>query len=104
MKQGQRPVRKMDLNHLHLHVRNVDRSKHFYESYFGFRERVRPGNILFLGNTSGFDLRLVPDSTPLAFPEVFHLGLRLGSASAVRILHDHMSSKGGQVQDIEEYS
>jgi catechol 2,3-dioxygenase-like lactoylglutathione lyase family enzyme len=103
MKNGQRPARKMDLNHLHLHVRNVDRSKRFYESYFGFRERVRHGNILFLRNTSGFDLALVPDRTPLSFPEWFHFGFRLGSARAVRILHGHMSSKGGQVQDIEEY-
>jgi catechol 2,3-dioxygenase-like lactoylglutathione lyase family enzyme len=103
MKNGQRPARKMDLNHLHLHVRNVDRSKRFYESYFGFRERVRHGNILFLRNASGFDLALVPDRTPLSFPEWFHFGFRLGSARAVRILHGHMSSKGGQVQDIEEY-
>ena len=103
MKNGLRPARKMDLNHLHLHVRNVDHSKRFYESYFGFRERVRHGNILFLRNTSGFDLALVPDRTPLSFPEWFHFGFRLGSARAVRMLHGHMSSKGGQVQDIEEY-
>jgi catechol 2,3-dioxygenase-like lactoylglutathione lyase family enzyme len=103
MKNGQRPARKMDLNHLHLHVRNVDRSKRFYKSYFGFRERVRHGNILFLRNTSGFDLALVPDRTPLSFPEWFHFGFRLGSARAVRILHGHMSSKGGLVQDIEKY-
>jgi catechol 2,3-dioxygenase-like lactoylglutathione lyase family enzyme len=103
MKNGQRPARKMDLNHLHLHVRNVDRSTRFYESYFGFRERVRHGNILFLRNASGFDLALVPDRTPLSFPEWFHFGFRLGSARAVRMLHGHMISKGGQVQDIEEY-
>ena len=103
MKNGQSPARKMDLNHLHLHVRNVDRSKRFYESYFGFRERVRHGNILFLRNASGFDLALVPDRTPLSFPEWFHFGFRLGSARAVRMLHGHMSSKGGQAQDIEEY-
>jgi catechol 2,3-dioxygenase-like lactoylglutathione lyase family enzyme len=94
---------KMDLNHLHLHVGNVDRSKRFYESYFGFRERVRHGNILFLRNTSGFDLALVPDRTPLSFPEWFHFGFRLGSARAVHSLHGHMSSTGVQVQDIEEY-
>ena len=93
----------MDLNHLHLHVRKVDRSKGFYESYFGFRERVRHGDILFLRNTSGFDLALVPDRTPLSFPEWFHFGFRLGSARAVHTLHGYMSSKGVQVQDIEEY-
>ncbi len=104
MKNGQRPARKMDLNHLHLHVRNVDRSKRFYESYFGFRERVRHGNILFLRNTSGFDLALVPDQTLLSFPEWFHFGFRLGSARAVRKLHSRMRSEGVQVHDIEAHA
>jgi catechol 2,3-dioxygenase-like lactoylglutathione lyase family enzyme len=103
MTKRRNPAGKMDLNHLHLHVRNVDRSKSFYESHFGFRERVRHGNILFLRNTSGFDLALVPDRTPLSFPEWFHFGFRLGSARAVHTLHGHMSSKDVQVQDIEEY-
>jgi catechol-2,3-dioxygenase len=103
MTNRRKPVGKMDLNHLHLHVRNVDRSKRFYESYFGFRERVRHGDILFLRNTSGFDLALVPDRTPLSFPQWFHFGFRLGSACTVRTLHGHMSSEGAQVQDIKEY-
>jgi catechol 2,3-dioxygenase-like lactoylglutathione lyase family enzyme len=93
----------MDLNHLHLHVRNVDRAQRFYESYFGFRKGVRRGDILFLRNTSGFDLALVPDRTPPSFPEWFHFGFRLGSARAVRKLHGRMSSEGVQVHDIEEY-
>ena len=97
------PAEKMDLNHLHLHVRNVHRSKSFYEFHFGFRERVRHSNILFLRNTSGFDLALVPDRTPLLFPEWFHFGFRLPTARAVHTLHGRMSSKGVHVQDIEEY-
>jgi catechol 2,3-dioxygenase-like lactoylglutathione lyase family enzyme len=103
MTNRRKPAGRMDLNHLHLHVRNVDRSKNFYESHFGFRERVRHGNILFLRNTSGFDLALVPDRMTLSFPEWFHFGFRLASARAVHTLHGHMSSKGVQVQDIEEY-
>ena len=94
---------KIDLNHLHLHVRSLDRAKRFYESYFHFRERMRIGNILFLRNTSGFDLALVPDRTPGSFPEWFHFGFRLGSADAVRKLHRHMTSGGVEVEEIEEY-
>ena len=30
----------MDLNHLHLRVRDLERSQRFYETYFDFRERV----------------------------------------------------------------
>ena len=104
MTNRRKPAGKTDLNHLHLHVRNVDRSKRFYESYFGFRERVRHGNILFLRNASGFDLALVPDRTPLSFPEWFHFGFRLGSARAVRNLHSRMRSEGARVHDIEEHA
>ena len=103
MRKRRKPTGKMDLNHLHLHVRNVDRSKRFYESYFGFRERVRHGNIVFLRNTSGFDLALVPDRAALSLPEWFHFGFRLGDARAVQTLRDHMSSQDVHVQDIEEY-
>jgi catechol 2,3-dioxygenase-like lactoylglutathione lyase family enzyme len=93
----------MDLNHLHLHVRNLDRAERFYGSYFRFRERVRHGDILFLRNTSGFDLALAPDRTPFSFPEWFHFGFRLGSARAVRKLHSRMNSEGIRVDDIEEH-
>ena len=103
MTNGRKPAGKMDLNHLHLHVRNLDRAKRFYESYFCFRERVRHGDILFLRNTSGFDLALAPDRTPFSFPEWFHFGFRLGSADAVRKLHRRMTSDGLEVEEIEEY-
>lgn len=100
---GQKPPGKMDLNHLHLHVKNLDRAKRFYESYFGFRERVRRGDILFLRNTSGFDLALAPDRKPSPLPGWFHFGFRLASARAVRELHDLMISEGAEVDDLEEY-
>ena len=103
MSEGRKTAAKMDLNHLHLHVRNLDRAKRFYESYFGFREHMRHGNILFLRNTSGFDLALVPDREPASLPEWFHFGFRLGSENAVRKLHGRMTSGGVEVEEIEEY-
>ena len=104
MTNGLKPAGKMDLNHLHLHVRNLDRAKRFYVSYFRFGKPVRHGNILFLRNTSGFDLALAPDRTSFSFPEWFHFGFRLGNARAVRKLHSRMSAEGVQVQNIEEYA
>lgn len=94
---------KMDLNHLHLHVRNLARAKRFYEAYFQFREHMRVAHILFLRNTSGFDLALVPDRTPGSFPEWFHFGFRLGSEDAVRKLHRRMVAEGVEAEEIEEY-
>ena len=103
MSEGRKTAAKMDLNHLHLHVKNLDRAKRFYESYFGFREHFRVSNILFLRNSSGFDLALVPDRAPGSFPEWFHFGFRLDSENAVRKLHGRMTSGGVEVGEIEEY-
>jgi catechol 2,3-dioxygenase-like lactoylglutathione lyase family enzyme len=103
MTKRRKTAEKMDLNHLHLHVRNLDRAQHFYESYFRFRECMRHSGILFLRNTSGFDLALVPDRKPSSFPEWFHFGFRLANARGVRKLHSRMTSEGVRVQDIEDY-
>src|SRR3984885_9356907 len=103
MKKPRKAAAKMDLNHLHLHVKNLDRAHHFYEAQFQFREHMRHGNILFLRNTSGFDLALVPDPMPASFPEWFHFGFRLGTEDAVRKLHGRMTSGGVEVEEIEEY-
>ena len=64
MANGRKTAAKIDLNHLHLHVRNMNRARRFYESYFGFREHMRVGDILFLRNADGFDLTLRPDRAP----------------------------------------
>lgn len=103
MAKGRKTAEKMDLNHLHLRVRNLDRAQRFYESYFRFREHMRVGEILFLRNTSGFDLALVPDRKPSSFPEWFHFGFRLANPRAVRKLHSRMASEGMRVHDIEDY-
>jgi catechol 2,3-dioxygenase-like lactoylglutathione lyase family enzyme len=103
MPKGRKTAEKMDLNHLHLHVRNVNRSEHFYESYFGFRQNMRQGNITFLRNASGFDLALVPDRKPSSLPEWFHFGFRLASPGAVRKLHGRMISEGVRADEVEDY-
>ena len=94
----------LDLNHLHLHVKNLDRAQRFYESYFQFREHMRYGDILFLRNTSGFDLALVPDRKPSSFPEWFHFGFRLADPRAVRKLQSRMSSEGVLVDEVEDHN
>ncbi|MBI3099668.1 MAG: VOC family protein [Planctomycetes bacterium] len=84
----------MDLNHLHLHVRDVERARQFYETWFGFRERVRHGKILFLRNGDGFDLALAPESEPSPFPEWYHFGFRLPTPDDVRAVYKRMSTDG----------
>ena len=88
------------LNHLHLHVRDVEASKAFYGRWFGLRERVRHGEILFVRDESGFDLALAPDRKPARMPKWFHLGFRLGSAARVRALHRRMRAARQDTTDL----
>ena len=77
----------MDLNHLHLHVADLEATKLFYETHFGFREHVQRGPILFLRNERDFDLALHPAENEEPLPDWFHFGFRLVYAAAVRALH-----------------
>lgn len=84
----------MDLNHLHLHVRDVEASRSFYERYFAFTPHVRHGDILFVRNADRFDLALASDEHPHAFPDWFHFGFRLETPDAVRALYERMRADG----------
>lgn len=65
----------MDLNHLHLMVANLDKSKEFYVGLFGFREKASYGpDLLFIQNASGFDLALTPSPSVQALPKGIHFG------------------------------
>jgi catechol 2,3-dioxygenase-like lactoylglutathione lyase family enzyme len=88
----------MLVNHLHLHVRDLDRSRAFYEDWFGLREHCFHGPILFLRDEQGFDLALAPDDSPPQCPGWFHFGFRLDDGDAVRELHQRMSDAGVDVQ------
>ena len=81
-----------DLNHLHLHVKSLARSQRFYESWFGFREHARHGDVLLLRDGKEFDLALFPDPKPARLPEWFHLGFRLPTATDVHAFHARMKS------------
>jgi catechol 2,3-dioxygenase-like lactoylglutathione lyase family enzyme len=104
MARSRRTSAGLDLNHLHLHVKNLDRAQRFYESYFQFREHMRYGDILFLRNTSGFDLAFVPDRKTWSFPEWFHFGFRLADPRAVQKLQSRMSSEGVLVDEVEDHN
>ena len=84
----------MDLNHLHLHVADTERSLGFYGRYFGFREHVRHGELLFVRNERDFDLALAPADKVETFPKWFHFGFRLESDDAVKALHTRMKEDG----------
>ena len=85
----------MDLNHLHLYVRDIAASRRFYEKYLGFqRERLNEGDLIIVQNGEGFDLAFAFNSNPPRMPSGFHFGFRLAEPQAVRDLHLRMTSEG----------
>lgn len=94
----------MDLNHLHLHVKDLEKTRKFYEDHFKFKEHIWHGNILFLRNENKFDLALMPDTSDWKFPLWFHFGFRLDSANEVKKLFDNIKSSGEKIDtELEEY-
>ena len=95
------PGDEMDLNHLHLHVADLEASKQFYARYFQLEERVRHGDVVFLSNAGDapdrFDLALVADAAT-ALPSWFHFGFRLARPEDVHALHRRMEDEGVRIE------
>jgi catechol 2,3-dioxygenase-like lactoylglutathione lyase family enzyme len=87
----------MNLEHLHLHVRDRSLAEQFYCTWFGMRIARRGQHLTFLTDDGGFDLAISQDPAPGAFPGWFHFGFRLESAQAVTDLHDRMASGGVRI-------
>ncbi len=94
----------MQINHLHLHVRDVERTRAFYERWFGMRvkRRIKPG-FLFLTDEAGMDLAIVADDPVAPMPDWFHFGFRLADQAAVRALHREMTAAGACDEEIREF-
>jgi catechol 2,3-dioxygenase-like lactoylglutathione lyase family enzyme len=77
----------MDLNHLYLLVRDVERSATFYRDFFGFDGPSEwQGETVVVRNGEGFSLALTPDQEPPAWPPGLHFGFLLDSvADASRV-------------------
>ena len=91
--------RRMDLDHLHLGVRDLDASAAFYARWFGLTGEVIDGT-LFARNEHGFLLCLTPtDNAP---PLNAHFGFTLPDSRAVRALRDEMVAANVVVDDVYE--
>jgi catechol 2,3-dioxygenase-like lactoylglutathione lyase family enzyme len=92
------------MKHLALGVSDRDRSRRFYETYFGFdaeRAREYDGGVLMLYNADGFSLALGPTEEPIAYPSFLHFGVHLASADDVRQFKSRLSADG--VPILEEW-
>ncbi|HSK14916.1 MAG TPA: VOC family protein, partial [Gaiellaceae bacterium] len=66
------------MQHLALAVTDLERSRRFYETYFGFDARpprLYDGGVLMLFDENGFSLALGPVEGPVELPPFFHFGV-----------------------------
>jgi catechol 2,3-dioxygenase-like lactoylglutathione lyase family enzyme len=92
------------VRHLALAVTDQDRSRRFYETYFGFDAhpaRRYDDGVLMLYNADGFSLALSPTVEPVELPPFLHFGVHMPSATAVRAFCDRLKAEG--VPIVEEW-
>lgn len=93
----------MRLTHLALAVRDQERSRRFYETYFGFGASSQryPDGVLIVRDDHGFDLALGPADETSAPPSLFHFGFRCDEPDQVRALLQRVTEDGIEV--VERY-
>jgi catechol 2,3-dioxygenase-like lactoylglutathione lyase family enzyme len=92
------------VDHLALPVSDQERSRRFYETYFGFGARPPrryDDGVLMLYNGAGFALALGPSAEPIRRPSWMHFGVGLSDRDAVLALRDRLRSDG--VELVEEW-
>jgi catechol 2,3-dioxygenase-like lactoylglutathione lyase family enzyme len=85
------------MEHLALAVRDQERSRRFYESYFGFDARPArryDDDTLMLYNADGFSLALGPTNDEIKLPKFLHFGVHMKSPEEVRAFRDRLVADG----------
>ena len=88
------------MTHLSLPVRNQERSRRFYETYFGFNAkpaRQYDRDVLMLHNADGFSLALGPTEDTIRPPEFLHFGVHVGTPEEVRAFRDRLAADGVEI-------
>lgn len=94
----------MNLNHIHIGTKNLQKSKNFYESFFNFKNKFDHGEGVFLENEDGFLLAIDPVEEVPSFPSWFHLGFCLDSKEQVKSIYEKMvEQKVEFIKDYQEY-
>ena len=92
------------MDHLALPVRDQDRARRFYETYFGFGARPArryDGDVLMLYNAAGFALAIGHAAEPVSPPAWMHFGVGLPDRATVLALRDRLAADG--IELVEEW-
>lgn len=79
------------LRHLHLHVRDLERSLAFYRDGLGMVVARRYEDLVFVTDERGFELALMEDSKPGDLPDWFHFGFPLDTLAELRRVYAELS-------------
>ena len=89
--------------HIALAVRDRERSRRFYETYFGFdpeTARVAEDGVLLLEGPGGFLLALGETAEDIRLPGFFHFGFTAASTpDEVRAFRDRLAADGVPIQE-----
>jgi catechol 2,3-dioxygenase-like lactoylglutathione lyase family enzyme len=92
--------------HLALAVRDQQRSRRFYETYFGFDAgpaEIAEDGVLLLQDADGFTLALGETDEPIRLPRFLHFGFRPArEPDEVRAFRDRLAKDG--IPLVEEWS
>ena len=95
----------MRMNHLNLSVADVDRSRAFYERWFGFDAGPSEwlGDALFIRDETGFDLALTPvGHVPRLGEDAFHIGFACSDRNDVQGLLDALRADGVPIVAVDD--
>jgi catechol 2,3-dioxygenase-like lactoylglutathione lyase family enzyme len=102
-------IRTRGLTHIHLIVRNMDRSLQFYRSVFGMQERFRVGDDMVFLNTPGskdlITLHEDPDAVAVAGTSggIAHFGFELIKGDLDAAIEE-VQKAGGKLLERGEHS
>jgi catechol 2,3-dioxygenase-like lactoylglutathione lyase family enzyme len=88
------------MRHLALAVSDRERSRRFYERYFGFDARPPreyDGGVLMLYDAAGFSLALGPHDPSARLPQFLHFGVALPSPEAARAFRRRLEEDGVEI-------
>lgn len=86
------------MDHLALAVCDQERSRRFYERYFGFEAEQEPreDGVLIL-HARGFSLALGQTDEEISLPSFLHFGLGLDSPDEARAFRDRLARDGIEI-------
>lgn len=93
------------VDHLAIPVRDQERSRRFYETYFGFGARPArryDDGVLMLYDDAGFALALGPSAEGIERPSWMHFGIALPDRDAVLAFRDRLVRDG--IELVEEWN